>query len=49
MGFAGEVADRVVFMDDSQILEEAAPAEFFKNPKQVRAQQFLKEVLSPMH
>lgn len=49
MGFASEVADRVVFMDDGHILEEAAPNEFFKNPKHERAQQFLKEVLSPMH
>jgi len=49
MGFASEVSDRVVFMDDGQILEEAAPDEFFKNPKHERAQQFLKEVLSPMH
>lgn len=49
MGFASEVSDRVVFMDDGKILEEAAPDEFFKNPKHERAQQFLKEVLSPMH
>jgi polar amino acid transport system ATP-binding protein len=49
MGFASEVSDRVVFMDEGQILEEAAPDEFFKNPKHERAQQFLKEVLSPMH
>jgi len=49
MGFASEVSDRVVFMDEGQVLEEAAPDEFFKNPKHERAQQFLKEVLSPMH
>lgn len=49
MGFASEVSDKVVFMDDGRILEEAAPDEFFKNPKHKRAQQFLKEVLSPMH
>ncbi len=49
MGFASEVSDRVVFMDEGRILEEAAPDEFFKNPKHERAQQFLKEVLSPMH
>jgi len=49
MGFASEVSDRVIFMDDGKILEEAAPDEFFKNPKHERAQQFLKEVLSPMH
>ncbi len=49
MGFASEVADRIVFLDHGIILEEAAPAEFFKAPKHERAQQFLKQVLSPMH
>jgi polar amino acid transport system ATP-binding protein len=49
MGFAREVSNRVVFIDDGVILEEAKPAEFFRNPKHERAQQFLKEVLSPMH
>jgi len=49
MGFAREVSNRVVFMDYGQILEEAHPEEFFKNPRHERAQQFLKEILSPMH
>jgi len=49
MGFAREVANRVIFMDYGKILEEAHPEEFFKNPKHERAQQFLKEILSPMH
>jgi len=49
MGFAREVADRVVFMDYGVILEEASPEEFFRNPKHERAQLFLKEILSPMH
>ncbi|HOW54411.1 MAG TPA: amino acid ABC transporter ATP-binding protein [Syntrophorhabdaceae bacterium] len=49
MGFASEVSDRVIFMDEGEILEEAHPKDFFKNPKHERAQQFLKEVLSPMH
>jgi polar amino acid transport system ATP-binding protein len=49
MGFASEVADRIVFIDQGEILEEAAPAEFFKSTKHSRAQQFLKQVLSPMH
>jgi polar amino acid transport system ATP-binding protein len=49
MGFAREVSDRVIFMDYGEILEEAQPEEFFKNPKHERAQQFLKEILSPMH
>jgi len=49
MGFAGEVADRVIFIDQGEILAEAEPSEFFKSPKHPRAQQFLKQVLSPMH
>lgn len=49
MGFAREVSDRIIFMDEGEILEEAHPEEFFKNPKHERAQQFLKEILSPMH
>jgi polar amino acid transport system ATP-binding protein len=49
MGFASEVAHKVAFMDFGAILEESDPKEFFKNPKHERAQQFLKEVLSPMH
>ena len=49
MGFASEVAHRVAFMDYGVVLEEAPPDEFFKNPKHERAQQFLKEILSPMH
>ena len=49
MGFAREVSDRIIFMDYGEILEEAQPEEFFKHPKHERAQQFLKEILSPMH
>ncbi len=49
MGFAREVADRVVFMDYGEILEEAPPEEFFRNPRHDRTRLFLKEVLSPMH
>ena len=45
MGFAKEVCDRVVFMDEGEIVEENNPEEFFTNPKTQRAQQFLKEVL----
>ncbi|HEY5514217.1 MAG TPA: amino acid ABC transporter ATP-binding protein, partial [Geomonas sp.] len=44
MGFAREVAHRVVFMDNGIILEEAEPEEFFKHPKHERAQQFLKQL-----
>jgi len=49
MGFAREVAHRVIFMDHGTILEEAPPEEFFKNPQHDRAKQFLKQILSPMH
>lgn len=49
MGFAREVSHRVTFMDHGEILEEAAPADFFRNPSHERAQQFLKQLLSPMH
>ena len=49
MGFAREVAGRVVFMDQGMILEVATPEQFFKNPQHERAQQFLKQLLSPMH
>lgn len=49
MGFAREVAHRVVFMDHGRIVETAAPEQFFQNPQHPRAQQFLKQVLSPMH
>jgi polar amino acid transport system ATP-binding protein len=49
MGFAREVADRVVFMDHGVVLEEAEPEEFFLNPQHDRAKQFLKQLLSPMH
>lgn len=44
MGFAREVADRVVFMGDGMILEEAAPEDFFENPQHERAKQFLKSI-----
>ncbi|WP_067972260.1 amino acid ABC transporter ATP-binding protein [Mycolicibacter icosiumassiliensis] len=45
MGFARRAADRVVFMADGAIVEEAAPAEFFGSPKSARAQDFLAKVL----
>ena len=45
MGFAREVASRVLFMDDGQILEEAAPKEFFENPKDERLKEFLSKIL----
>ena len=45
MGFAREVADRVMFMDGGYFLEENAPAEFFANPKNERLKNFLSKVL----
>ncbi|MCR5187472.1 MAG: amino acid ABC transporter ATP-binding protein [Treponema sp.] len=45
MGFAREVADRVIFMNGGYIEEEGAPEELFQNPKNERLQQFLKSVL----
>ena len=45
MGFAREVADRVVFVNDGVIAEEAPPAEFFGNPQHPRLVQFLQKVL----
>lgn len=46
MGFAKEVGDRIVFMDQGKILEEAKPAEFFANPREERARLFLSRVLN---
>ena len=45
MGFAREVADRVLFMDEGVIVEEGTPAEIFGNPKEKRTQNFLNKVL----
>ena len=45
MGFAREVSDRICFIDDGQIVEDANPDEFFKNPKSDRARGFLEKVL----
>jgi len=46
MGFAKEVGDRIVFMDEGRIVEEDTPAEFFERPKSDRAKLFLKEILT---
>jgi general L-amino acid transport system ATP-binding protein len=46
MGFAQEVADRVVFMDAGQIIEESAPASFFNQPEHARTKLFLSQVLA---
>ena len=45
MGFARQVADRVVFMADGQILEEGTPEHFFTNPKNERVSQFLGKII----
>ena len=45
MGFAKTVADRVIFMDQGEIVELAPPEEFFSNPKEARTQQFLNQIL----
>ena len=46
MGFARKAADRVIFMDQGRIEEEAAPNEFFDNPKSPRAKEFLSKILA---
>jgi polar amino acid transport system ATP-binding protein len=45
MGFAREVADRVVMMDDGAIIEEAPPQQFFDNPSHERTKRFLSKIL----
>ncbi len=45
MGFAREVADRVIMMDDGVIIEEATPSEMFENPREERTQAFLSQIL----
>jgi polar amino acid transport system ATP-binding protein len=46
MGFARSVADRVIFMADGQILEQASPDQFFGAPRHPKAQAFLGQILS---
>ncbi|WP_019243857.1 MULTISPECIES: amino acid ABC transporter ATP-binding protein [Bacillus] len=46
MGFAKEVADRIVFIDQGRILEESTQAEFYENPKEERAKLFLSRILN---
>jgi polar amino acid transport system ATP-binding protein len=45
MGFARDIASRVCFLDDGQILEQGAPQEIFASPKQPRTQQFLERII----
>ncbi len=46
MGFAREVADRVIFMDEGRLIEDAPPADFFARPKSERTRAFLSKILS---
>jgi ABC-type polar amino acid transport system ATPase subunit len=46
MGFARRVADRIIFMDQGRIVEEASPQAFFDNPQHERAREFLSQILS---
>jgi glutamate transport system ATP-binding protein len=46
MGFARKAADRVVFMSEGQIVEQATPEEFFTNPSSDRAKDFLSKILT---
>ncbi len=46
MGFAREVADRIVFMDQGTILEDSTPEEFFASPREERARLFLSRILN---
>ena len=46
MGFAREVADRIIFLDHGQILEDRTPDEFFDHPQTERAKQFLSQIMS---
>jgi len=45
MGFAREVADRMVFMDDGKIIEEGVPEDLFNNPQEERTKEFLGRIL----
>ncbi|WP_410500242.1 amino acid ABC transporter ATP-binding protein [Chitinibacter sp. S2-10] len=49
MGFAREVADRVLFLENGEILEDTTPESFFTKPQTDRAKQFLRQILTPMH
>ncbi|NLY50896.1 MAG: amino acid ABC transporter ATP-binding protein, partial [Firmicutes bacterium] len=45
MGFAREVGDRVIFMDDGKVIEQGPPNEVFQNPRNERTQLFLSKIL----
>jgi putative glutamine transport system ATP-binding protein len=45
IGFAKEVADRVLFFEEGRVVEEAPPEEFFSNPREERTKEFLSQIL----
>ncbi len=45
MGFARDIANRVVFLDDGRILEEGPPGKIFSSPEQLRTRQFLDRII----
>jgi ABC-type polar amino acid transport system ATPase subunit len=45
MGFAKEVADRIIFMEEGQIVEQGTPQHFFENPTEDRTKLFLSQIL----
>ena len=45
MGFAREIATRILFMDEGKVLEENTPENFFSNPQNARTKEFLSKVL----
>jgi polar amino acid transport system ATP-binding protein len=49
MGFARTVADRILFLDQGRVEDDAPPAEFFEAAQSPRARQFLSQILSPLH
>jgi len=49
MGFARSVADRVIFMADGRIVEQAAPEQFFGNPQHEKTRNFLGQILTSHH
>ena len=46
MGFARQVADRIIFMDGGEIVEQNTPEEFFNNPQNERTKTFLNQILT---
>ena len=46
MGFARRIADRVIFMDEGEIIEENTPTAFFDNPQNDRTKMFLSQIIS---